>query len=377
MPHKHKDKLTIAVLQKHFTMKGGSEKYSVEICNRLRDRGHHLHIYTRAVDNGLGEGMSIFRVRDRLKFSSALNLYAFARDTAATLQACKHDLIHSHERGFQQDVLTLHCFSHISGLKKYSLLRQLDQRYLSPRNALYLWLEKKQMATHWLIAVSNTIKNDVKINYDRSENIAVIPPGVDTEWFHPDSIALERASIRKMENISDDELVIVFVGSEFKRKGLDNVISTLGSRMRLYAVGRGDNRDHYQQMIKKLNLGTRVYFTGLVDDVRKYYALADVVILLSISEAFGMSVLEGMACGLPVITTANCGVADLIEEGVNGFVLTNPNGLKNILSRLHDSGLRESIGKAARKTAENHTWDSVANAHEELYYKIVESNKKN
>jgi UDP-glucose:(heptosyl)LPS alpha-1,3-glucosyltransferase len=365
--------MKIAVLVKSFILAGGAERHTVEITRRLLNRGHEIHLYARYTDERLMEGIQHVRVPNRCTFSSVGNSLSFAREAARLLEGREYDVIHSHERGYRQDVLTLHTFSYRSGLRKYSFLRRLDMTFLSHRSWLYLWLEKRQMTTPRLVAVSDLIRKDVRKNYNRSEGVHVISPGVDPDLFHPAWIAEHREPLRKEMGIGHDDVVVLFVGSEFRRKGLDLLIPAIGPGMRLVVVGQGERLEHYRKLAAACGIGDRIHFTGLVkSDVRRFYAIADVVALPSLSEAFGMSILEGMACGIPVVTTPNAGVSSLISPGENGFVVSGSVELASALTRLLDPSLRRTLGAAARKTAENHSWEKVADAYESLFYGVME-----
>jgi UDP-glucose:(heptosyl)LPS alpha-1,3-glucosyltransferase len=108
-------------------------------------------------------------------------------------------------------------------------------------------------------------------------------------------------------------------------------------------------------------------------DIRQYYSLADVVVLPSLREAFGMSILEAMACGLPVVVSPAAGVACLIEEGKSGFVAGDVRTLNSALIRLHDRTLRQDMGTTARLVAEEYSWDMIAAAYEEVFLDVVNS----
>ncbi len=207
--------------------------------------------------------------------------------------------------------------------------------------------------------------------YDRKDNIELIPPGVDTLYFNPDWVASKRNDARKELEIQEGELAILFVGSEFRRKGLDRLIQAIRPGMRLFVVGRGERLKYFRRLARQGGSSGRVQFEGWQEDVRPYYAAADVVALPSRSEAFGMGILEGMACGLPVVTSSNAGVSDLIEDGVNGFTASEAAEIREVLSRLTDQAIRLNIGGRARKTAEEHTWDAVAQRHEDMYYRVA------
>ena len=119
------------------------------------------------------------------------------RETAKILKDHDYDIIHSHERNYTQEVLTLHSFSYYEGLEKYTFLRKIDQKYLSLRSLLYLWLERRQMKTPWLISVSTAISKDVEKNYHRTGNVVEILPGVDLSVFDGRSIDAMREQARK------------------------------------------------------------------------------------------------------------------------------------------------------------------------------------
>jgi UDP-glucose:(heptosyl)LPS alpha-1,3-glucosyltransferase len=364
-------KLVVAVLIKNFISTGGSERYAVEVTRRLLEKGHRIDLYARVADRDLSAGMNHYQVPNRLKFSSVCNSICFAVDTARMLRGKSYDIIHSHERGYAQDILTVHTFCYKKGIEKYSLQRKIDQIYLSPRSGLYLWLERKQMKTPWLVAVSRPVQDDIWKYYRRKKGVSVITPGVDTSWFQPFRVAESREKVRRDEGILEGEMVILFMGSEFRRKGLDDLIPAIGNGMQLLIVGKGERDRHYRRLVRRCGVTDKVHFKGHSDNVTRYLAAADVVVLPSLSEAFGMSILEGMACGLPVVASANAGVSVLIENGFNGFTFHDPSELPGILRRLSDPAERRRLGEQARKTASEHTWKKAADKYENLYYQVV------
>jgi UDP-glucose:(heptosyl)LPS alpha-1,3-glucosyltransferase len=363
--------LRLAIVIKEFVTTGGLERFGVEVATRLRDKGHRIDLYAWRADPVASRGMHFIPVKRRYKFSSVLSLVAFGREAFRLMQGRTYDVVHSHERAFGHDLLTIHNFPYLSGLKEYPFFRRVDQMWLSPRNRLHLWLEKRQMTTPCMVAVSSAVRDDLVRLYHPESRLEVIPPGVDTAWFHPDEIRLLRPESRLELGLAEDEFTILFVGSEFKRKGLDSLITALPQNARLLVVGRGDHMGHYRSLIQRCGAENRIIFTGLVKDVRRYYAAADVVVLPSRSEAFGMSILEGMASGLPPVVTGNTGVAGLICDNENGLCLDSSEKLGAALEKLQTPNLRKRLGEAARTTAENYTWDKTAQAYEDLYYQIA------
>ena len=365
--------MRIAVVIKRFVSTGGAEKYAVEVTRRLLEKGYDIELITREADAECASGLTVHRVPDRLGFSSAVHLYAFARDARTVLEKHHYDIIHSHDRTFCQDVATIHTFPYRKGLDRYKGWRKIDQLYLSPRNALHLYLEKRQMASPYLVPVSHIIRNDIDRYHGRQEKVKVIEPGVDTDFFHPHAEPGKRQEIRGAEGLNRDDMVILFVGSEFRRKGLDYLLPAISGHMKLVVVGRGEHIDQYRRQIDELGIGNRVIFKGLVEDVRNYYAMADILVLPSVLEAFGMTVLEGMAAGIPVVASSTTGVAGLLRNNENGMVFDRYEELPGLLQKLAgDNGLRRRLGENGRSTAQDRRWQRVTQQYEELFMEILD-----
>jgi UDP-glucose:(heptosyl)LPS alpha-1,3-glucosyltransferase len=362
--------LKVAVVVKRLVAHGGAERYAAETAGRLAARGHRIDVYTRHVDGPIGRGLNPVLVPDRLRFSSVLNLYAFYRDSSRLLTPHAYDVVHSHERGHRADISTVHTFCYLKGSQTRGPLRRAFSVDLSWRSRLHLWLEKRQMQSTLLAAVSQSVAADIDQHYGRRQ-VVVIGPGVDHHWFHPAWLAANRQECRRREALADQDLAILFVGSEFRRKGLDDLIRAIGPGMRLIVAGQGERWPHYRELARGCQPPGAVVFKGMVPDVRPLYAAADVLVLPSLREAFGMSVLEAMACGLAVVVRAGAGVAALIQDGFNGMCIEDATGLAAVLARLKDPALRRRLGHAARRTAEGHTWDRVADRYEGLYYRIA------
>lgn len=170
----------------------------------------------------------------------------------------------------------------------------------------------------------------------------------------------------------------LFVGSGFKRKGLATVIRALPvvktmeqdiSRLRLLVVGK-DAPGPYIRLASRLGVGDRVTFAGGTTRPEDFYGAADIFVLPTMYDPFSNATLEAMACGLPVITTAQNGVSELMAEGVSGFVMRNPedhSGLAATFAYLSCEKVRVKSGANARKVAEGLTWDSTLRKTLEVY----------
>ena len=227
-----------------------------------------------------------------------------------------------------------------------------------------------------LVAVSEPIRREIARHYNRRRRVHVVTPGVDPARFDPGALDAARAGRRRGLGLGDDELLVLFVGTEFRRKGLDDLLPALGAGMHLAVVGGGERPGHYRRLVRRLGLGGRVHFAGLVDDVAAWYAAADAVVLPSRADAFGMSVLEGMACGRAVVARRATGVAAVIAPGRDGLVYDRPEELAEILAALRDPVLRQRLGRAARDTAVAHSWSAAATALERLCHEVASARRE-
>ena len=373
----HHQRLSIAFVIRHFTTTGGAEKYAVEIAKRMAARGHRVHVVAREIDAGVAQGMQQHLIPKGVSFSSAFHLYRFGKVVSKRISQHAFDVIHAHEKGVTCDVSTVHTFSFIHGFDQFSWLKKLNTLYLSPRGRLYYRLEKKQLDSRAIVAVSKVVKRDILRYFPHTNPIYTVTPGVDPSAFKPavTAVGTNPDEPHRPEG-RQRELKVLFVGSEFRRKGLDLLLKALPENAQLVVVGKGERLTHYDQLVNDSGLRDKVFFEGLVPNIGHYYASADVLVLPSLREAFGMAALEAMAAGLPVVVSAATGVADLIVHGHNGMVFHGLLELKSLLMRLCDPQLRSKLGANARQTAMAHTWDKSADAYESIYRDTLEKKQR-
>jgi UDP-glucose:(heptosyl)LPS alpha-1,3-glucosyltransferase len=135
--------------------------------------------------------------------------------------------------------------------------------------------------------------------------------------------------------------------------------------MPIHVIAAGDDSpDTFREAAKSLDISERCRFEPSREDVLDFYAAADLYVSPSREDSFGLPVAEAMACGLPVITSMHAGVAALIRDGIDGFILRQSDdfqGLARMLQRLYaNEDLRRNAGEAAAKAALQWTWDRNA-----------------
>jgi len=230
-----------------------------------------------------------------------------------------------------------------------------------------------------LTVVSAKVARDLK-RYGRAESqLPVIVHGIDAQRFNPDARRKLRASARRTLGLYDGDLCLLLVGNDWKNKGLLCVLEALGrlatASVQLLVVGR-DIVDPYRSTLARLHLEDRVAFLPLRPDVEFYYAAADLYVGPSLEDAFGMPPLEAMACGVPSIVSSHAGVSEIITQGVDGFILDDPRDsgkLSDLIALLYSNeALRQKIGEAAAKTAEQYTWDRNAAQLKAIFEQVIE-----
>ncbi len=207
--------------------------------------------------------------------------------------------------------------------------------------------------------------------------LSVIPAGVDLEQMSP---AGERRDARRRLGLSDAPTIFFLARLDRAHyfKGLHVLLDALGQMpdVELVIGGDGELRAEYEALVRHLVLGARVHFAGDIPDemLAAYYRAADVVTLPSIdrTEAFGLVLIEAMACGTPVVASRLPGVRALVEEGYNGYLAEpgNARDLAGKLARCIDESA--ALGRNGRAfAAERFSWTTIAEDLRRLYGRVV------
>lgn len=162
------------------------------------------------------------------------------------------------------------------------------------------------------------------------ERFIALPPGIEEDRIAPAETTEIRAEFRREFELDDEELLLLFVGSGFRKKGLDRVLAALqslpqdlASRTRLFVLG-ADNARPFERQARRLGLADRVRFFSGRDDVPRFLFSADALVLPAYDETAGMIILEAMFAGLPSLITANCGFAHYQRAAGAGLITPLP-----------------------------------------------------
>jgi glycosyltransferase involved in cell wall biosynthesis len=240
-----------------------------------------------------------------------------------------------------------------------------NERFKLHYVALKPLIRKIWKKANFVIANSEGLKN-LALKTSRNQQINIIRNGVDTNEFKP-----------KSKN-SSNELKIICVTRLIKRKGVKYLIYALNNlknlNITLTLIGSGPEKKDLLAKINKFRLQNKIRLIDYIphSELPKYYNNADLFVLPSLNEGMSNSILEAMACGLPIITTNTGGTAELIKN--NGIIVKKRSiiDLEKAISTIYlDKNLREKMGKESRELALKLDWREVAKTYYEFYLKCV------
>ena len=243
-------------------------------------------------------------------------------------------------------------------------------------------------AAEGIIAATDAEREQLVTLYDvNPEKITIIPPGVDTHHFYP--IAQDEA--KEAIGIPAQDRMALFVGRVEPLKGLDTLIKAMGILKQtcksfrcphyLVIIGGDPEEDPNEMSVEMARIRALCQELGLKDMILflgkrgqmtlpYYYAAAEVVVMPSHYESFGMVALEAMACGTPVIASRVGGLAHLIKDGQTGYTvpMQDPNALAEKLRLVFiDAELRAHLGAQAAKYAQNFRWEAITTQMLDVY----------
>ncbi len=396
---------------------GGMNVYVRDLARTFGRRGHQVDVFTRSEDpcvprisHELGPNCRVIHIpagpETPLPGPEAIydHLDAFVAGVLDYARAHNrtYDLIHSHywlsglvaERLRRVwDVPMVQMF-HTLGHMKNDIFEYTGERV----SDLRLEAETGIMAVaDCLIAASPLEKTQMVVRYGaRPDRIQVIPPGVDRELFHP----IPQAEAKTVVAAPPDRHLVLFVGRIEPLKGVDTLLRAMSRVFAAWppdephpclAVIGGDANVPREQMSREmLRLQDLSHELGLTDLVAflgrrqqeilpYYYAAADVVVIPSYYESFGLVALEAMACGTPVIASRVGGLSFTVVEGITGYQV--PGGddaimADRILRILRDEELRRRLGAQAEQMASCYGWPDIAARLETLFAGLIAAKKQ-
>jgi glycosyltransferase involved in cell wall biosynthesis len=249
----------------------------------------------------------------------------------------------------------------------------------------FLFRNLERLASYWcdkMIFISQPLVDwALKERISGAGKMARIYSGIELDRFHPVSEE-EKNRLRQQWGLQERDAVIGIVSKLWKGKGHTLLIHAFEEikkekpQARLVIVGEGYLMESLKALVGRLNLSDAVVFTGFLEDVSQVIATFDVAVLPSSFEGMGRVLLEAMAMEKPVVGTAVGGIPDLIEHGLNGYLVRSGNKKQlasAILRILNDKGLAVKMGKAGqKKVTDRFSAESMVRSIEKVYGELLE-----
>lgn len=381
-------RLKIAVLIKRFLRTGGAEKYAMEVVRRLA-MSHEVHVFAHEWAFDGPEPITFHKIPRVCRKPVWVNQLFFSYFCRKAVSR-GFDVVHSFEKVSTFDVMTVQspCFksSGIAAEAPWKCLLSWLRLAVSPRKLAWMWLERKQFAdapARVVIAVSEQVMRNVQAQYSLpDERFRLAYTGVEVSPATVVVSRLDRDELRARWDIGVNDLVVLFVGTEFKRKGLDALLQGFAkvprARFKLLIAGGGGKRiEYYKKLVEKLQLGSEVRFLGLVDDIDRIYPIADMYVLPTLADPCPLAPLEAMAAGVATVMSSSAynGSAELIRQE-EAVILSNPHDPEEIASallKLMNSHVRQQVAEKGQQLVRQLTWDKTAAVTEAAYRDVIRS----
>jgi UDP-glucose:(heptosyl)LPS alpha-1,3-glucosyltransferase len=330
------ERLRLALVRRGYSPSGGAEAYLKRLARGVIEAGHKVQLIAT---NEWPEDQWPLGPITRLRAESVIG---FADELEQIRPQLDSDGLLSLERVWSCDVYRAGDGVHRAWLtrrRKFELPLKQFARALNRKHRDLLHLEKSLLAGRKAgraIVASQMVKNEIVDLYGYpADRIDIVHNGVPLDKFRFDSELREQS--REDLKLRPDQIVLLFAGSGWERKGLLFAIQAMAlcknRKMRLLVAGRG-NEILYKTKRLRFWREEPLQFLGEVADISRVYAAADIFILPTIYDPFSNACLEALACGLPVITTGSNGFSEIIEDAVHGSIVNHAGNLV---------GLRDAI----------------------------------
>lgn len=366
---------------------GGMSVYIRELARELGRRGHDIDIYTRSQENGdhatthLYENVRLIHLGvpnghslSKLAIYPYLPKYFRAIERFCTAEDLTYDIVHSHywlSGQLGRMVQKLWNCPHLTTF--HTLGKVKDQTGAGEREPGFRIAAEKEIVQNSRRILAPTARerdNLIRLYGAPSQKIGIVPCGVNLDLFYPH----EKTAARTELGFDPSGTILLYIGRFDPLKGLGSLLEAIphlkkGHRIRLVVIGGdGDHSTEVQAMVEKtkqLKIANQVIFAGQTDQhhLRPYYAAADMLVMPSSYESFGMVALEALACGRPVVAPPVGAADSLIRKSRAGFIVADSSP-QSLAAGIHSVLANADLPPAEviRESILEYSWPNVASA---------------
>lgn len=361
----------------------------------LEERGHNVYVFTTTTPGSPEYEYNVFRVHSLpfvlMKDRRVGMLYQ--RRLANMIRRLNLDVIHTHTE------FSLRIFANIMAkelnipvVHTYHTIYEDYTHYFAP----FKPLDKgaKAFARKYTKKVCNEVEeviaptNKTKVlleQYSVYKNINVIPTGVSFDKFRPEQYdSLKVEEIKKQYGIAKDDKVMLYIGRVSPEKNIQEIIKDLPEYMKEHQnlkfaiVGDGPDHENLRTLVSELHLEKQVIFLGEKpwDTIGLYYQIGDVFVSASQSETQGLTFIEAMAAGLPVVAKKDPCLEEILVDGYNGYAFTDSESMIKGLDDILFSGRdKEELKKNSIHMVKNYSVETFGESVEKVYEKVVRASQ--
>lgn len=325
---------------------GGLERNFIRITQACQQRGHSIDIYTMAWHGDIPQNLYVTLVpckgqtnhhRCKTFVNSLMKMLAEKHYDAIVgfNRMPGLDVYYAADICYEQDVRQRHGFLYRLG-KRYKVYSEFERAVFSPDAKTQIMLLSEVEKQYF-----------IKYYHTPLDRFHLLPPGIAKQYIAPPNAKQIRDRIRTEHQISDQQFLIISVGSDYKRKGLGRTLLAIASlpqdireRTLLWVVGKGKSF-WYKLKTKMLGISKQVNFLGIRDDVPNLLLASDLLLHPAYQENTGNVLLEAIVAGVPVLATDACGFAFHIKQANAGLVIPSPfkqSSLNSLLKEVLTSG---------------------------------------
>jgi D-inositol-3-phosphate glycosyltransferase len=379
---------------------GGMNVYVRELGRALAARGVTIDIFTRRQATDVADvveyapGARVIHIDagphrhvDKYDILDYLPDFACGIQRFRALTGSSYDLIHSHYWLSGRLGLLFADRWGVPMVSTFHTLAQLKNRVAESaaerEQAVRFEIERRTMAgSDRIVALTEVDRQQMLRHYGHQAPIVVVPGGVDLERFSPRPKHVARARL----GLEASRKIVLFVGRIQRLKGLEVLVRAFAQLHDLDAelliVGGRPGTTHesreisrLQHLAAKLGISERTRFVGAVphEELPAYYSAADVSVMPSSYESFGLVAVESLACGTPVVATRVGGLTSIVRDGETGLLVPWRDAelfAERLQRVLQDEPLRARLARQARDSVLGYGWDRIAAEHLALYGEV-------
>jgi glycosyltransferase involved in cell wall biosynthesis len=347
----------------------------LEFLQRIRNKGYTASVLLGKAPIGMEDRLSAADINVRIASTWDIvsgitrTPYPILRNIAGFIRRINPDVVHVNSHLFVSNyraIAEARCMGIASVVTVHGLMADRGA-ILNALQRVYLLTVAKSLfkKVSAILCLTKSDAESVAGIINCSSKISVIPNGVDTDFFKP-------------SNMKDPNLV-TWVGRLVPEKGVLYLLKAVHevrkvrASARLVLVGDGPFKAELQQFADALGLGDRVQFVGALSriEVAKLLSMSSVFVFPSLKEGLPSSVMEAMACGVPVVGSDIPGVSDVVVQGETGLLVRpkNSEALANaILTLMNDENMQNEFGRKGRELMiQRYSWNTVIRRMESIY----------